>query len=188
VIEEIRPGLKRWVTPHPEWKPEEDELDETYRPVASTLFHGPDALVLIDPLVPEELWAALDAEVAESGAPVVVLTTIGWHVRSRDDVAQRYEATIGGTPAGVRAFSAARQDEVTLWLDGVQAVVFGDAVIGDQQGGLRLAPWFKYEHEREATRAALRPLLDLPVEVVLPAHGNAVLTGGRSALAEALAG
>jgi glyoxylase-like metal-dependent hydrolase (beta-lactamase superfamily II) len=188
VIEELRPGLKRWSVPHPEWKPEEDELDETYRPVASVLFRGPDALVFIDPLVPEELWPGLDDEVAASGKPVVVLTTIGWHARSRDDVAQRYGATIDGTPAGVRSFSAARQDEVALWLDGVQAVVFGDAVIGDQRGALRLAPWFKYEHERERTRAALRPLLDLPVELVLPAHGNAVVSDGRSALAEALDG
>jgi glyoxylase-like metal-dependent hydrolase (beta-lactamase superfamily II) len=186
VIEEIRPGLKRWIVSHPEWKPEEDELDDTYRPVASALFHGPDALVLIDPLVPEELWSELDAEVAASGMPVVVLTTIHWHARSRDDVARRYGASIGGKPTGVRSFSAARQDEVALWLDGVQAIVFGDAVLGDQRGGLRLAPWFKYDHEREATRTALRPLLDLPVELVLPAHGNAVLSNGRSALAKAL--
>jgi glyoxylase-like metal-dependent hydrolase (beta-lactamase superfamily II) len=186
VIEEIRPGLKRWTAPHPEWKPEEDELDETYRPVASTLFCGPDALVLIDPLVPEELWPELDAEVEASGLPVVVLTTIHWHARSRADVAGRYEASIGAMPAGVRSFSAARQDEVALWLEGVQAVVLGDAVLGDQRGGLRLSPWFRYEDERERTRSALRPLLELPVDLVLPAHGNAVLTDAKSALAKAL--
>jgi hypothetical protein len=33
---------------------------------------------------------------------------------------------------------------------------------------------------------ALRPLLDLPVEIVLPAHGEPVLANGRAALASAL--
>jgi glyoxylase-like metal-dependent hydrolase (beta-lactamase superfamily II) len=188
VIEDIRPGLKRWVTPHPEWKPEEDELDESYRPVASILFHGPDALVLIDPLVPEKLWPALDAEIAQSSAPIVVLTTIKFHKRSRDDIARRHGAELGGTPGGVRSFSAARGDEVALWLEEPRAVVFGDAVLGNQRGGLRLTPWSVDDEGRERTRKALRPLLDLPVELVLPAHGNPVLTDARSALEKALDG
>jgi glyoxylase-like metal-dependent hydrolase (beta-lactamase superfamily II) len=186
VIEEIRPGLKRWVAPHPEWKPEEDELDESYRPVASILFHGPDALVLIDPLVPEELWPALDAEIAQSSAPIVVLTTIKFHTRSRDEIARRHGAKLGGSPAGVRSFSAERGDEVALWLEGPRAVVFGDAVLGDQRGGLRLAPWFRDDEGRERTRKALLPLLDLPVVLVLPAHGNPVLADAKAALAKAL--
>ena len=65
--------------------------------------------------------------------------------------------------------------------------MFGDAVIGDQRGSLRLAPWFKTDADRERTRQALLPLLDLPVEIVLPAHGDPVLEHGREALAEALA-
>jgi glyoxylase-like metal-dependent hydrolase (beta-lactamase superfamily II) len=186
VIEELRPGLKRWNAPHPDWKPEEDELDVSYRPVASVLYHGPEALVLIDPLVPEELWAALDEEVKDSGAPVVVLTTIKFHARSRDVVARRYGAKLGGSPAGVRSFPAERGDEVALWLEEPRALVFGDAVLGDQQGGLRLSPWYRNDDERDRTRAALRPLLEFPVELVLPAHGNAVLQDGREALARAL--
>jgi hypothetical protein len=35
-------------------------------------------------------------------------------------------------------------------------------------------------------RAALRPLLDLPVELVLVSHGEPVLTNGRDALSDAL--
>ena len=75
-IEDIRPGLARWVTPHPEWKPEEDYLDESYRDVASVLHVAPDALVLVDPLVPHSLWPNLDARIEAAGKPVVVLTTI----------------------------------------------------------------------------------------------------------------
>jgi hypothetical protein len=35
-------------------------------------------------------------------------------------------------------------------------------------------------------REALRPLLDLPVEMVLVSHGEPVLGGGREALAKSL--
>ena len=170
MIDELRPGLKRWTAPHPEWKPEEDELDESYRPVASVLYVAPDALVLVDPLVPEELWPALDEEVAQAARPVVVLTTIHWHARSRDGVVEPAE----------------RQQEVVLWLEEPRALVFGDAMLGDQRGGLRVCPWFKFDYERARTVEALRPLLDLPVELVLPAHGNVVLSGGHAVLARAL--
>jgi glyoxylase-like metal-dependent hydrolase (beta-lactamase superfamily II) len=187
VIEDIRPSLARWVAPHPEWKPEEDYLDESFRDVASVLHVTPDALVLVDPLVPDSLWPELDARIEAAGEPVVVLTTIRWHARSRDEVAKRYDARLGGELQGVRAFDAGRQDEVALWLEEARAVVLGDAVLGDQHGGLRMSPWYKFDEERERTRLALLPLLDLPIAIVLPAHGNAVLEGGGQALEKALA-
>jgi hypothetical protein len=187
VIEEIRPGLKRWAAPHPEFDPVEGDLDASYTDVASALFYADDALVFIDPLVPDELWPELDIEVKESGKPVVVLTTIYFHERNRDDIARRYGARVGGEVAGVRAFSAERADEVAYWLERPRAVVFGDAVLGDQAGGLRITPWARNSEGLEKTRRALLPLLDLPVEVVLPAHGEPVLANGREALARALA-
>jgi hypothetical protein len=186
VIEEIRPGLKRWAVPHPEFDPSEGNLDESYTDVASALFHGDDTLVFVDPLVPAELWAVLDAEVQASGKPVVVLTTIFFHERSRDDVARRYGARLGGDVAGVRAFGAERADEVAYWLERPRAAVFGDAVLGDNSGGLRITPWARNAEGLEQTRQALLPMLELPIEVVLPAHGNAVLENGRAALARAL--
>ena len=186
MIEDIRPGLARWVTPHPEWKPEEDHLDESYRGVASVLHVAPEALVLVDPLVPHSLWPNLDARIEAAGKPVVVLTTIDGHARSRDEVAKRYDAQLGGELQGVRAVDAARKDEVALWLEGARAVVLGDAVLGDQHGGLRISPWYKDDEARERTRLALLPLLDFPISIVLPAHGNPVLEGGREALEKAL--
>jgi glyoxylase-like metal-dependent hydrolase (beta-lactamase superfamily II) len=187
VIEEIRPGLKRWAHPHPEFDPTEADLDASYTDVASALLHGDDALVFLDPLVPDELWPDLDAEVKESGKPVVVLTTIFFHERNREDVARRYGGRVGGDVAGVRPFSAERADEVAYWLERPRAVVFGDAVLGDQNGGLRITPWSRSPEGLEQTRQALLPLLDLPVEVVLPAHGDPVLENGHEALARALA-
>jgi hypothetical protein len=187
VIEEVAPGLKRWAGPHPEFDPVAGGLDASYADVASVLFHGDGALVLIDPLVSAELWPALDAEVRRSRQPVVVLTTISFHERNRDDVARRYGARVGGDVAGVRAFSADRGDEHAFWLEGPRALVFGDAVLGDQAGGLRLTPWARDAAGLERTRQALRPLLELPVEIVLTAHGDPVLADGREALARALA-
>ena len=184
---EVRPGLKRWAGPHPEFDPAEGDLDESYVDVASALFHGDNALVFIDPLVPDELWPVLDAEVKDSGKPVVVLTTIFFHERNREDVARRYGGRLGGDVAGVQAFSAERADEVAYWLEQPRAVVFGDAVLGDNAGGLRITPWARNAEGLEKTRRALLPLLDLPIEVVLPAHGDAVLEGGRDALERALA-
>jgi glyoxylase-like metal-dependent hydrolase (beta-lactamase superfamily II) len=186
VIEEIRPGLKRWAGAHPDFDPVEDGLDESYGEVASALYSGGETLVLIDPLVPDELWPQLDDEVKESGRPVVVLTTISFHARSRDDVARRYGARLGGEVAGIRAVSAERGDEVAYWLEEPRALVFGDAILGDQAGGLRLTPWARDAEGLERTRQALLPLLELPVEVVLPAHGEPLPTGGRDALARAL--
>ena len=185
-MEELRPGLKRWAGGHPDFDPEEGHLDKSYAPVASVLYRAPRALVLIDPLVPNDLWPSLDDEVKAAGSPVSVLTTIMFHERSRDEVARRYGATLGGEPEGVRAISAERADEVALWLEEPRAVVFGDAIIGDQKGGLRPCPWFRSDEGRAITLRALRPLLDLPVELVLPAHGEPVLQNGRDALARAL--
>ena len=188
MIEEIVPGLKRWAGPHPEFNPLEGDLDDSYRDVASVLFDGEDSLVLIDPLVPDELWPLIDAEVHGSSKPVVVLTTIGFHERSRDDVARRYRARLGGEVAGTRAFSAERGDEVAFWLEEPRALVFGDAILGDQAGGLRLTPWARDAAGLERTRKALLTLLDLPAEIALPSHGEPVLANAREALARALNG
>jgi glyoxylase-like metal-dependent hydrolase (beta-lactamase superfamily II) len=186
VIEEIRPGLKRWAGPHPEFDPTEGNLDDSYTAVASVLFHGEDALVFIDPLISDELWSELDAEVKASGKPVVVLTTIFFHERNRDNVARRYDGRLGGDVAGVRPFSAERADEVAYWLERPRAVVFGDAVLGDNAGGLCITPWARNAEGLEKTRQALLPLLALPIDVVLTAHGDPVLANGRDALARAL--
>jgi glyoxylase-like metal-dependent hydrolase (beta-lactamase superfamily II) len=185
-MQEIRPGLKRWAGPHPEFDPAEGDLDESYTDVASALFHGEDALVLFDPLVPDALWPELDAEVKQSGKPVVVLTTIFFHERNRDDVARRYGARLGGDVAGVREFSAERGDELVYWLEQPRAIVVGDALLGDQAGGVRLTPWARDAAGLERTRQALLKLLDLPVEIVLPAHGDPVLAKGHEALVRAL--
>ena len=79
-----------------------------------------------------------------------------------------------------------------VWLPKVHALIPGDRLLGDdERGGVRLCPdsWLRYlpsGMRQKELREALRPLLDLPVELVLVSHGEPVLEGGREAIARAL--
>ena len=78
-----------------------------------------------------------------------------------------------------------------IWLPGPHALVAGDRILGDGRGGLRLCPqsWLRYLSSGltvDGLRDALRPLLGLPIELVLVSHGEPVLADGREALARAL--
>src|SRR5437667_167472 len=78
-------------------------------------------------------------------------------------------------------------EETILWIAEHGALVFGDVVLGAEGGGVRLCPESWLEGGTHAQlKAALRPLLDLPVERLLVSHGEPVLAGGRDALARAL--
>lgn len=186
----VAPGLWRWTAPHPDWEPDPEpgSPGDWDRDVGSVLAEVGDAAVLVDPLVPQDLWPALDERVR--GRRVVVLVTIGFHGRSRDAVVDRYGAS-QELPAGVHGVPLPEFGETMLWLPDHRALVPGDRVMGDGRGGLRLCPdsWLRYlpgPPTLAALRAALRPLLDLPVERVLVSHGEPVLDGGREALARAL--
>jgi hypothetical protein len=192
---ELRPGLHRWIAPHPDYEPdpEPDSPSDWPEQVGCVAYEGPDALVLIDPLVPDELWPALDG-LAE-GRRVAVLTTIGFHRRSRDVVAERYGASTSRAkktlPAGVETIPIPGAGETMIWIPEHGALVPGDRILGGRNGGLRVCPdsWLRYltsGMSRKELREALRPLLQLPIELVLVSHGEPVLSGGREALARAL--
>ena len=190
---EIAPGLWRWSAAHPEWKPE----DDWGQMVGCVLYELGDVAVLIDPLLPregrEEFLGWLDARLA--GRVLSVLTTIRWHRRDREALASRYGA--GGTPrawnevpSGVRPRWLKGAGEIVYWLQGAGALVPGDSLIGDGQGGLALCPegWLEEERvDRAGLAGLLEALLELPVERVLVSHGEPVLDGGRAALARAIA-
>ncbi len=202
-MEELAPGLYRWTARHPAWEPgAEPGSPEDWPPeVGCVAYAAPDALVLVDPLV--EDWAALDALVARQGKPVVVLTTMRFHGRSRGEVAGRYGAELrshaAAPPAGVRRIPIEGMDETMVWLEAPRALIPGDRLIGDPRpaspartGGIRPCPasWLRYLRpapDEAALRAALAPLLELPVEAVLVSHGEPVRRGGLPALRAALA-
>jgi hypothetical protein len=195
-LTEIRPGLYRWTAPHPAYEPDPEPGSPADWPeqVGCVAYEAPDALVLIDPLVPDSLWPRLD-RLAE-GRRVVVLTTIGFHRRSRDTVAERYGASMSRAkktlPTGVETIPVRRSGETMVWIPEHAALVPGDRILGGRDGGLRVCPdsWLGYLPSGMTggeLRETLRPLLDLPIELVLVSHGEPVLSGGRDALERALA-
>ncbi len=131
-----------------------------------------------------------------------------WHRRSTDEVWARYDGTRvwvyrgeteGGTatdrydpdtelPCGLRAFDAHWAPEAVLWSADHSALVTGDVLLGAGSAGLRLLPasWVPEGDDARRLAGALAPLLDLPVELVLPAHGEPVLADGAAALRRAL--
>jgi hypothetical protein len=101
-VVEIRDGLWRWTAPHPAWRPEDARPDGWERLVGSVYYEDPEAIVLVDPLVPPKgsddesrFWSALDRDVARLGRPLLVLLGNRWHGRSADAVRARYASGAG---------------------------------------------------------------------------------------------
>jgi glyoxylase-like metal-dependent hydrolase (beta-lactamase superfamily II) len=86
-------------------------------------------------------------------------------------------------PIGVEVFPGRSHNDVVLWVERAGAIVTGDSLV-DFDRGFEV-PQEVVEHgcTREQVIADLRPLLELPVELVLPAHGAPT---DRAALERAL--
>jgi hypothetical protein len=206
-VQEVETGLWRWTGHHPDWTPDQNWDPE----VGCVYFAAPDAVVLIDPVVPPEdvdrFWEALDRDVARASLPVHVLLTVHWHCRNSVAVCDRYGGEIWAhekvltdtpreieptktftfddtLPGGIVACDPVYFLESVFWLPGPGALVFGDIVTG-ADGELRLCPddWLGGGASGDDLRTALRPLLQLPVHHVLVSHGEPVLHDGRTALA-----
>lgn len=209
-VVKIDEGLWRWTAYYEEWR---DEVGCVY-------LEEPDAVVLIDPLVPTEqaeatrFWNALDQDVKRVGAPVHVLITVFYHVRSAGEIVRRYDGRLHvasraqtairhrtdavtdvfrpgeALPGGVEALPSGRATEVVYWIPRHRALVPGDVILGNEDGGLRLCPesWLPGSIRHPQLRERLAPLLELPVERVLVSHGEPVTENARTHLTEALAG
>ena len=199
-VRELRPGLWRWTAAHPEWEHAEHWGPE----VGSVYAELPDALVMVDPLVPQDeedrFWEALDRDVERVGKPVHVLLTVHWHERSVAAVLDRYKATLwrpeekGELPAGVHAEVVKGSDwvEALFFLEPHRALIAGDLLIGKAGGGIELpVGWFP-KGEQDWAEQELKPelrkrLAELPIELVVVSHGEPVLDDGAAALERALA-
>ena len=199
-VRELRPGLWRWTAAHPEWEHAEHWGPE----VGSVYAELPDALVMVDPLVPQDeedrFWEALDRDVERVGKPVHVLLTVHWHERSVAAVLDRYKATLwrpeekGELPAGVHAEVVKGSDwvEALFFLEPHRTLIAGDLLIGKAGGGIELpVGWFP-KGEQDWAQQELKPelrkrLAELPVELVVVSHGEPVLEDGAAALERALA-
>jgi hypothetical protein len=199
-LRELRPGLYRWTARHPdaEADPQAGSLADWGPDVGSVAYAGRDALLLVDPLVPSDrsdLQEELDELVRRHGRPVVILTTLQFHRRTREELVARYGASTSrakkALPEGVETIQVRGAGETMVWLPERAALIPGDRLLGGERGGLRLCPesWLRYlpsKMTQTQLRKALGPLLELPVEMVLVSHGEPVLSGGREALAQAL--
>jgi glyoxylase-like metal-dependent hydrolase (beta-lactamase superfamily II) len=199
-LRELRPGLYRWTARHPdaEADPQPGSPADWGPDVGSVAYAAPDALVLVDPLVPPDradLRQELDELVRRHGKPVVILTTLQFHRRSREELVARYGASTSrakkSLPNRVETIQVRGAGETMVWLPEHRALIPGDRLLGGDRGGLRLCPesWLRYlpsKMSQTQLRQALRPVLDLQVDMVLVSHGQPVLSGGRKALERAL--
>ena len=86
-------------------------------------------------------------------------------------------------PVGVSAFPGKDENDLALWVESRRALAVGDTLI-DRGRGLQIpVDWLSEGVTREQVVAVLRPLLELPVELVLPTHGAPT---DRAALERAL--
>ncbi len=214
-VRELAPGLWRWTALHPDWTPEDAEDGVGWeQEVGCVYVETAASVILIDPLVPGEPTAReiflehLDSDVARNGKPVSILLTLFWHERSTAELADRYGAAVWAhegavgrietavsnpfapgdvLPGGLIGLDGQRAFETIYWLPEQRALVPGDSLLGDTTGRLRVPPeqWLRDTTQAEF-KAALRGLLDLPVELVLVSHGEPVLEEGRAALERAL--
>jgi hypothetical protein len=196
---ELTGGLFRWTAPHPDWEPSAGpDSPEDWGPLVGSVLYDPgETVVLIDPLLPpqggerERLLAWLDERI---GPRVVsILTTISDHRRDRALLAERYAGRSSrawnAVPAGVVPKPLRGAGETDYWLEAVKALVFGDRLLGDGAGGVRLCPdsWLsEVRVDRAGLAHQMRPLLELPVQRLLVSHGEPVLHDGRARLAAAI--
>ena len=193
-MDEIGPGLRRWTAWHEDWEEH----------VGCLALDTDDGLVLIDPLDPPR----------EVGRPEHVLLTVFWHYRGTNGVRPKHVWASARTvkalanrgveltdpispdsplPGGVQAIETARHGELVYWLPRQRALVVGDVLLGagakprPTDDPLRLCPqrWLG-RGTLDDLRESLRPLLELPIEMVLVSHGEPILDGGKPALERVL--
>ena len=191
-MREVRPGVWHWETPHPEWQP-----GERWGPsVSSYAIDEGDGLVVFDPLaLPGEIETlAADRETA-------IVLTCPWHRRDAIGLGERLGAPIyvpptdppdpdpvpgrvfragDRLPVGVEAFPGREPNDLVLWIESCRALVVGDTPM-DRGQGLVFAT--KPPKQVYQILESLRPLLELPVELLLPTHGAPT---DRAALERAL--
>ncbi len=204
-MRELQQGLWWWEAAHPEWTPEHAAEADWGPEVSSYAIDDGARLLLIDPTEPP---SPVDELAAERETAIVL--TCPWHARDARSLAERLGATLYAPPpdegdlnpldgqvfragdrlpVGVEAFPGMEPNDLVLWIESRRALVAGDTLIDRGRGVEFPADWASRGAvaERgvppERILATLRPLLELPVELVLPTHGAPT---DRTALERAL--
>ena len=194
-MRELQTGLWHWTATHPDWKPGEEWGPE----VSSYAIDVGERLLLFDPLAPPH-----EVDELAAGRETAVVLTSPWHRRDAVSLAGRLGAALyvpppdegdpdpvqgqvfsagARLPVGVEAFPGMEPNDLVLWIGSRRALVAGDTFIDRGNGFEFPADWLAEDVTREQMLAVLRPLLELPVELVLPTHGEPT---DRAALERAL--
>ncbi len=198
-MEELRPGLFHWSTFH----------DGIGRRVHSSFVSGSGTL--IDPMRPD---GGLDA-IAELGRPERIVLSNRHHFRHSGEFVERFDCQVLCHEAGLSHFEGRQQvdgfafaeqlagdvrslelaaicaEETTLLL-AVEggALSFGDGLRRDEEGSLAFMPDSLLGDQPEQVKAGLHSnllrMLDEEFDMLLFAHAEPVLTGGRSTLEQFL--
>ena len=209
-MHELQPGVWHWSSPHPEWNDEEwwpehvssyaIELGDDvllFDPLA-----GPDALR--DRATAVVLTAPYhERDARKIGLPVHTPPADTWQdwvekfgvdpdqVRGMEseDLAwlragegEGHFHDPGSWPFGITAYPGREENDLCLWVPAVNAIVTGDS-LSDFGDGLSIQLGGRKHLTQEQVAERLRPVLELPVELVLPAHGQPT---DRAALQRAL--
>ena len=195
-MRELQSGLWHWEAPHPDWTAANG--DGWGPEVSSYGIDDGGRLLLVDPLAPP---SEIDELAADRETAIVL--TCAWHERDARSLAERLGASVfvpspeegdpiegrqlfsagDRLPVGVEAFPGKEANDLVLWVESRRALAVGDTLI-DRGNGLELpVDWLPEGVTREQVLEALRPLLELPVELVLPTHGAPT---DRAALERAL--
>lgn len=119
----------------------------------------------------------ITAEQAGGGSPDLAWLRAG-------EAAEWHAYRVGDRlPEGAEAFPGREHNDLVLWIPSYGAVICGDTLV-DFGAGLEIyRDWLREGVNREQVVEGLRPLLDRPVEHVLPTHGGPT---DRAALERAL--
>jgi len=210
-VREVRQGVWHWQSPHPDWGEDEwwPELVSSY-----AIEVGDDLLLFDPLSVPDELRERATAVVLTApyherdarglGLPVHTPPADTWEdwvekfgidpekVRGmesedlawlRAGEAEGHFHGPGPWPFGITAYAGREENDLVLWLPWISALVTGDS-LSDFGDGLGIQMGGRTHLTPADVAARLRPILDLPIELVLPAHGEPT---DRSALERALA-
>ena len=210
-MHEVRPGIWHWQAPHPDWSADEewDERVSSYaievgedvllfdplavpdeiraRATAVVLtapYHERDARSLGLPVhtPPADTWEdwvekfKIDPEKVRG----MESEDLAW-LRAGEGEGHFHEP--GEWPYGLQAFAGREDNDVVLWLPSHNVLVSGDSISDFDGNGLGIHLGGRKNVTREQVVERLRPLLELPVEVVLPAHG---MPADRAALERVL--
>lgn len=198
-MRELRPGVWHWQASHPDWNESQrwPELVSSYAikvngefllfdpcSVPETLRERATAVVLTAPYHERDARAL--------GLPVYTPPADTWHdwvekfgvepdrvrgmesddlVWLRTSEGEGHFHDPGPWPFGITAYAGREDNDLVLWLPSIKAIVAGDS-LADFGDGLDIELGGRKHITRDGVVQRLRPLLDLPVELVLPAHGE----------------